>query len=723
VIANLSIRRFITVVTLFLFISLHPHYTYAEHENEFDENIKKDEEIQEQIDFTNNEKIEQSKQNLQEEIEQFEQDLQEDKNKLEKIDEDKESETKFDNKYDIDETIKEQEYSIKSTIQTTTTQQLTNGDSGKDVKEFKRKLVQLGFATWSNPSENYGPITAGVVKKFQEAYGLKADGVAREDTINKVNSLIKEGRFLNGDKGPHVKELKQKLVQLGFATWKNPSESYGPITARVVKSFQKEYGLIVSGVVNKVTENKINEILDPPYRPGDQGQPVIELKKKLVQLGFASWTNPSPNYGKHTANRVKYFQRAYGLSVDGIAGTETINKLDELLKSGKFQNGDKGKHVVDLKKKLVRIGFANWKKPSQNYGAITSRVVEDFQSYYGLPVSGVANKATLNKIDEILDSKFTTGKSGNEVVTLKKNLTKLGFGSFPKKPSKKYGAITEKVVTDFQRHYKLKVNGIADSVTLAKIDQMLSSRYRNGQSGDHVVQLKKDLNLFGMGFPSNPSNKYGKVTEGKVKDFQRLYNLPVSGIADEITLKTIKNNITKIFIDPGHGGTDPGALGLGLREKNLTLDIAKKIEKRLKNRYIGVDVRLSRTGDQTLSLEKRSSTANSWKPDLFISVHINAGGGRGFESYIHNGNVSNATVRYQNTIHDHIVKQMKFTDRGKKRANFHVLRETNMPAILFEYLFIDNGSDNNLLSQSSYRTRLGNATADGVAKALKLKRK
>jgi len=601
--------------------------------------------------------------------------------------------------------------------------EFVDGDSSEEVRSFKQKLVRLGFASWKKPSKNYGPITAGVVKTFQRTYGLKADGIAREETINKVNSLIDQGRLQDGDVGDHVAELKKNLVLLGFANWKNPSKNYGPITSRVVEDFQRHYGLIVSGVANKLTVEKINEILNPPYRSGDQGQPVVELKQKLVRLGFATWHNPSPIYGKNTANRVKDFQEAYGLTVDGIAGNQTLNKLNDLLNSGKYQNGDTGKHVVNLKQKLVKLGFAKWKSPSPNYGPITSEVVEDFQAYYGLRKSGVANQATINKLNEILDTMFKTGNSGKEVITLKRNLTKLAFGNFPKNPSRNYGPVTEGVIREFQKHYGLKVNGIADIITLNKINDILSTKYQNGNSGNHVVKMKKDLNLFGMGFPNKPSNKYGNVTERKVKEFQKLFNLPVSGIADEVTLKTIKDNIKKVFIDPGHGGSDPGASGYGLREKNLTLDIARHIQSRLQSQYLGIDVRLSRTNDQTLSLDQRSSAANSWKPDLFVSVHINAAGGQGFESFIHNGNVSNATKKYQNTIHNHIVNQMKFVDRGQKRANFHVLRETKMPAILFEFLFIDNRGDNNQLSKSSYRKRIGNATADGIAKALKLKGK
>src|SRR5690625_2749786 len=92
--------------------------------------------------------------------------------------------------------------------------------------------------------------------------------------------------------------------------------------------------------------------------------------------------------------------------------------------------------------------------------------------------------------------------------------------------------------------------------------------------------------------------------------------------------------MVKVFIDAGHGGSDVGAVANGLREKDLTLKIAKKIRNRL-NKYSGVSVKMSRTGDSYPSLSRRANMANSWGADLFVSVHINAGGGVVYEDYIH----------------------------------------------------------------------------------------
>lgn len=123
-----------------------------------------------------------------------------------------------------------------------------------------------------------------------------------------------------------------------------------------------------------------------------------------------------------------------------------------------------------------------------------------------------------------------------------------------------------------------------------------------------------------------------------------------------------------IVIDPGHGGSDPGAQGNGLREKDLTLDISKRIKKYLEDNYTGHKVLMTRTNDKYLTLSQRAQFANNKNADLFISIHINAGGGTGYESFIHTSQNSNtATGKMQNTVHSEAMKKLNVTDRGKKK--------------------------------------------------------
>lgn len=180
----------------------------------------------------------------------------------------------------------------------------------------------------------------------------------------------------------------------------------------------------------------------------------------------------------------------------------------------------------------------------------------------------------------------------------------------------------------------------------------------------------------------------------------------------------------KIMLDPGHGGHDPGAVDNGLKEKDLVLDIAKRTKAILEKQY-DVDVRLTRSTDVFIELSQRARLANSWGADYFVSIHINAGGGTGFETYRYEKIASSsATANQQLKVHEAIyslVKGKGVKDRKCKAANYSVLRETHMPAILTESLFIDRKEDAALLRQDSFINLLAEGHAKGIADALALK--
>ncbi|WP_080843887.1 N-acetylmuramoyl-L-alanine amidase [Cytobacillus gottheilii] len=184
--------------------------------------------------------------------------------------------------------------------------------------------------------------------------------------------------------------------------------------------------------------------------------------------------------------------------------------------------------------------------------------------------------------------------------------------------------------------------------------------------------------------------------------------------------------MVKFFIDPGHGGTDPGAVGNGLQEKNLTLTISKKIRDLLLQ-YNNTQVRLSREGDQLLTLKQRTDMANAWGADFLLSVHINAGGGTGYEDFRYNTlPASSSTGMIQSTIHRSVMGEIRsynVVDRGAKAANFHMLRESAMPAILTENLFIDRAADANLLKNNTFLDAVARGHVNGLVRAFGLTRK
>lgn len=187
----------------------------------------------------------------------------------------------------------------------------------------------------------------------------------------------------------------------------------------------------------------------------------------------------------------------------------------------------------------------------------------------------------------------------------------------------------------------------------------------------------------------------------------------------------------RIVLDPGHrnNALDWGASGNGLREASIAMRIAIHAADYLNAYHTGFDVRLTRKSDsQVIALDDRDDVADNWGADVFVSIHLNAANttGYGFETFIYDKLLSTdkKTPQLQNIMHDEIYAAMsKFgtiKNRGKKQKNLAVLRETNMPAILTENLFIDNVSDAAYLKNDAFIKAVGQAHGRGIAKYLGL---
>ena len=183
-----------------------------------------------------------------------------------------------------------------------------------------------------------------------------------------------------------------------------------------------------------------------------------------------------------------------------------------------------------------------------------------------------------------------------------------------------------------------------------------------------------------------------------------------------------------IVIDPGHGGADSGATGNGLLEKNVNLELALGLAEKLKN--YDAKILLTRTGDYRLDeraevdRQERAYMANRADADLYYSIHANAHGpnAAGYEDYIY-PTAPQVTVKRRDIIHAPNAKV--WTDagrpnRGKKTANFQVLRQTNMTAVLVEQGFLTNRTDAGLLKKDSFKEQLIEAMQQGIVLALNL---
>ena len=215
--------------------------------------------------------------------------------------------------------------------------------------------------------------------------------------------------------------------------------------------------------------------------------------------------------------------------------------------------------------------------------------------------------------------------------------------------------------------------------------------------------------------------------------------------------------IGRIVIDAGHGGKDPGTSAGSLREKDVALDIAKRLRDDLQGR--GFEVIMTRDKDVFIPLEQRAFIANSRAADLFVSIHVNAArnrNARGLETFYLNlatsddaaevaarENASTGKVRFSDVPkllkqimnHTYVEESRELAtttqaaiarsilgrekhplNRGVKTAGFHVLLGAQMPAVLVEVGFVSNREEARQLRSSSHRTKLASAVADGITR-------
>ncbi len=183
----------------------------------------------------------------------------------------------------------------------------------------------------------------------------------------------------------------------------------------------------------------------------------------------------------------------------------------------------------------------------------------------------------------------------------------------------------------------------------------------------------------------------------------------------------IPNGRVLVVIDPGHGGRDPGAIGLGgLRETDVILPISKQVNQILQQN--GVEVIMTRSEDYFISLEGRTRLANRAGADLFVSIHANAVGGRrpdvnGIETYYYSSGRSLAQ-----TIHNSILQNVNVGNRGVRRARFFVLRNTSMPAVLVEVGFLTGNVDSISLANPNFRSQMAQAIANGILQYIRQNR-
>ncbi len=235
-----------------------------------------------------------------------------------------------------------------------------------------------------------------------------------------------------------------------------------------------------------------------------------------------------------------------------------------------------------------------------------------------------------------------------------------------------------------------------------------------------------DQNRWKIKLFSSPKNSFKKIGEGTVnKSYKNIKAKPGKIYSRKrdyefLKLPEIKRNKFYVVIDPGHGGPDPGAIGIGgLKESEVVLDVSKRVRKLLTEE--GVKVRMTRNNEVDLDLPPRVSIANRTNADIFVSIHANASRGKrrdinGLETFYYSGWKGKLLAR---KIQKQILKVSPGSpDRGVRQGRFFVIKNTRMPAVLVEIGFLTGRLDARRLEKSINRKRIAYAITKGILEYL-----
>jgi peptidoglycan hydrolase-like protein with peptidoglycan-binding domain len=315
--------------------------------------------------------------------------------------------------------------------------------------------------------------------------------------------------FGKGMTGERVKVIQQRLMELGYMDYDEPTEYFGPMTKAAVELFQRRSGLTIDGYVGEETYDRLMREDALPYMVtvGDSGTDVEELQKRLVELDYMD--KATGYFGDETAAAVEEFQSRNNLDVDGMIGTltrEAIYSEDAIPHSISY--GEKSDAVLGYQERLYTLGYLTT-EPDGTFGKDTVAAVKLFQELNGLIADGHIGPMTREILmsSDAQANALTIGMSGDTVKSVQKKLKELGYLS---SADGYFGSGTEAAVRAFQKNNDLSVDGkvgrkttaklLSDDAVKASSDQPAatpgggttstpSPSYSDGASADKFVQV------------------------------------------------------------------------------------------------------------------------------------------------------------------------------------------------------------------------------------------
>lgn len=438
-------------------------------------------------------------------------------------------------------------------------------------------LLVMVFAIPSASAANYSKVYGQTQSRVRVRESASTNATIIDNIIKNACVYITSTRTSGDNTFVHIKyRAENGEVESGWVCQNDGKETYVKVLSadQAKKAFSVSGGKLPSKRVGTFTEAErkasIKDADNTYIKDGSDGEAVKNVQTKLKALKYYSG-QITGHVGDKTKEAIKKFQRDHGLTADGIAGPQTIAKIDAVYAAhggsanvpsngSNLQLNSSGTAVRNLQQDLTTLGYY-WAQITGNYGPKTEAAVKAFQKDHGLTADGVAGKKTLDAVKDAVDKKGGSSSSsssdgttlklnsqGDKVSKLQRDLKQLGY--YYAEVTGNFGAKTEAAVKKFQKDKGLYADGVAGPKTLDAVakavnnaggsssDSSSGSGLRLGSTGDKVRALQQDLTTLGF-YYGDITGHYGNMTMTAVKKFQRSRGLPQDGVAGKTTLDAI----------------------------------------------------------------------------------------------------------------------------------------------------------------------------------------
>lgn len=418
---------------------------------------------------------------------------------------------------------------------------LSIGSQNSDVTQLQEELRKLGYFTFHTSTGYYGTVTEQAVKDFQRANSLTPDGIAGPKTFAQLT-------------GGNAAAKQAASTQTASA--KTSSSSSGSSSSSASSSSS-------SGSIGEISTSQL-------LRTGSRGDDVVKLQSYLKKAGFFDHHTATGYYGSVTERAVRNFQQARGLTVDGLAGRQTIAAMNKEIGSTSTSSGSSS--------------------TSSNSGSSGS-------SNSGSSSSGSTSSASGNLLSS--NAVLREGSRGDNVRQLQTHLKELGHFNH-REVTTYFGSITRDAVRSFQRSAGINVDGVAGPQTYRAIEQALngsgsssnnsgssnssnssssnssssgSSLLKEGNRGSSVTELQNMLRATGH-FNQQPTGYFGSVTKRSVTAFQKEWGLVSDGLVSQATWDKLEE-VSAVHMK--HAETQTKSSTSGFNAINLIADASELV--------------------------------------------------------------------------------------------------------------------------------------------------